>query len=128
MTEPKSRPSVSELLGGWDDRSARVVRVFVDGDIALALVDSNGDGARVMLEPWEREGSRWMSTGFSTSFGADNAGRIGGIVFAAGEARPRAIVTVAFGDAMHEVLADDEGLWGWVGRDDSLVIDLPRHV
>ena len=128
MNQPNSAPSVSELLGGWDGRSAKVVRVFVDGDIALALVDSNGDGSQVMLEPWEHEGNRWVSTGFSTSFSADDAGRIGGIVFAAGEARPRAIVRVAFGDAIHEVLADDEGLWGWVGRDDSLVMDLPRHV
>src|ERR1700742_2088287 len=85
MTDPDAGPNRSELLRGWDDRVAKVVRVFVSGDAALAIVDTNGDAREIVLEPWERQGSRWSPTGFASSFGTSNAGRSGGIVFAAGE-------------------------------------------
>jgi hypothetical protein len=128
MTDPEAGPSRSELLGGWDERFAKVVRVFVAGDVALAIVDTNGDAREVMLEPWEREGGRWLPTGSTSAFGVSNAGRSGGTVFAAGETRPRTVVEVEFGESVHKVVAGDDGLWAWIGRDDSLVMDLPRQV
>jgi hypothetical protein len=37
-------------IGGWHPRYARVLDIVVDGDIAAALVDTNGDGADLNLD------------------------------------------------------------------------------
>ncbi len=37
-------------VGGWDPRYARVVDVQVNGDVAAALVDANGDGADLTID------------------------------------------------------------------------------
>lgn len=48
------------VLGGWDRRYARVLDVQVDGDVAAALVDSNGDGADLNIDVYQRgPGSEW---------------------------------------------------------------------
>jgi len=52
------------VLGGWDDRYARVIAVEVDGDHAAALVDANGDGADVNIDLYARGtvGQWWATT------------------------------------------------------------------
>ncbi len=43
-------------VGGWDPRYARVIDVQVDGDVAAALVDANGDGADLNVDVYLRRG------------------------------------------------------------------------
>lgn len=42
-------------VGDWDPRYARVLDVQVDGDVAAALVDANGDGADVSVGLYTRQ-------------------------------------------------------------------------
>jgi hypothetical protein len=109
-----------------------VVRLFVADVVALAIVDTNGDNAELMVEAWHRDGGRW-SPESSTSFGSIGrgeigwaAGRSGQVVWAAGGRQPGAIVHVRSLSDVHDVLADDHGLWGWVGRADEFDGELPR--
>ena len=41
-------------IGGWDPRYARVLDVQVEGDVAAALVDANGDGADINIDIYVR--------------------------------------------------------------------------
>jgi hypothetical protein len=38
--------------GGWSRQYARVRLIVQDGDVAMALVDGNGDGAEYEIEAW----------------------------------------------------------------------------
>ena len=42
-------------VGGWDPRHARVLEVQVQGDVAAALVDANGDGADLNVDMHVRQ-------------------------------------------------------------------------
>ncbi|GAA4091199.1 hypothetical protein ACFFOS_25555 [Nocardioides kongjuensis] len=49
------------VWGGWDARYARVLDVQVEGDVAAALIDSNGDGADVNVDLYFRDSDgRWI--------------------------------------------------------------------
>lgn len=41
-------------VGGWDPRYVRVLDVQVDGDVAAALVNANGDGADISIDIYVR--------------------------------------------------------------------------
>jgi hypothetical protein len=45
---------VAMTVGGWDQRYARVLDVQVQGDVAAALVDANGDGADLNVDVYVR--------------------------------------------------------------------------
>lgn len=47
-------------VGGWDPRYARVIDVQVDGDVAAALVDPNGDGADLNVSVYVHAGGEWV--------------------------------------------------------------------
>lgn len=42
-------------VGGWDHRYARVLDVQVQGNVAAALVDANGDGADLSVDVYVRQ-------------------------------------------------------------------------
>lgn len=42
------------IAGGWDARYAVTLAVATQGDIAAALIDTNGDGADIDLDEYER--------------------------------------------------------------------------
>jgi hypothetical protein len=42
-------------VGGWNPRYARVLDVQVQGDVAAALVDANGDGADLNVDIYVRQ-------------------------------------------------------------------------
>jgi hypothetical protein len=46
-------------VGGWDRRYARVIDIQVDGDIAAALVDPNGDGADLNVSVYVLADGEW---------------------------------------------------------------------
>jgi hypothetical protein len=76
--------SPDELIraGGWHPRFARVLRIERDHDVALVLVDGNGNGAELEEEGWIRDGDRWACTasnGFGPLDGEGwSAGNLGG--------------------------------------------------
>jgi hypothetical protein len=47
--------AIAIAAGGWDPPYARVLDIQVDGDIAAALIDSNGDGADVNVDLYLRD-------------------------------------------------------------------------
>lgn len=46
-------------VGGWDPRYARVIDLQVDGDIAAALIDPNGDGADLNVSIYVNTDGQW---------------------------------------------------------------------
>lgn len=50
-------------VGGWDRRHARVVDLQVDGDIAAALIDPNGDGADLNVSIYTCTDGVWSEAG-----------------------------------------------------------------
>jgi hypothetical protein len=59
-------------LGGWHSRDAEVLVIATHGDIAVALVDSNGDGNGVELDELVRDADgNWTDR---SSGGADDDG------------------------------------------------------
>ena len=110
--------------GGWDARFARVLRRAVAGRAALAVVDSNGDGAELEADVWEYEGGRWQPGGSSSlgsldARGGESTGRSGHVVWAAGLLEVGSSVRVRYGDDEQPVAADSDGLWAWVRYDDG---------
>lgn len=49
--------------GGWDSRYSRVIDVQVDGDVAAALIDPNGEGADLNVEVYMLIDGQWMAAG-----------------------------------------------------------------
>ena len=105
----------------------RVGGGFRRDGVALALVDTNGDGAQLMAEGWVLEDGHWYPNGSSTSFGSEAAGRSGGVLWVAGHAPPRTVVQVAYRNTTHQVVANEQGLWGWVAPDDGYDSEWPRR-
>jgi hypothetical protein len=122
--------SPAELLraGGWHLKYARLLRVERDGDVALALVDGNGNGAEIEVEAWHRGVDGW-SCGVSGGFGpldgtGSSAGASAGMVWAAGHAEPGTVVAVVYRNELHDVAVDEYGLWLFVRAERNLDLDL----
>jgi hypothetical protein len=126
--------SPAELLraGGWHAAYARVLRVERDGDVALVLVDGNGDGVEVEEEAWFRspEGWEcWSSSGFGPLDGAGSSrGGSSGLVWAAGHAAAGSTVTVEYHNELHQVAVDEYGLWAFARFDQHADVgELPQR-
>jgi hypothetical protein len=124
--------SPSELLraGGWHLKYARLLRVERDGDVALALVDGNGNGAEIEAEAWHRNAKGW-TCGVSSGFGpldgtGSSAGASTGMVWAAGYAEPGSVVTVEYRSELYEVAVDEYGLWAFARADPDWA-ELPQR-
>lgn len=50
-------------VGGWDPRYARVIDLQVDGDLAAALIDPNGDGADLNVSIYAHGDGEWSEVG-----------------------------------------------------------------
>jgi len=50
-------------VGGWDPRYARVIDLQVDGEIAAALIDPNGDGADLNASIYVHGDGEWREAG-----------------------------------------------------------------
>jgi hypothetical protein len=112
--------------GGWSARYARVALVVVDGDIAVVLVDGNGDGAELELEAWHRGEGGWEGDASSGSPGGGTLGSTwsGGAQWCmAGRSVPGEVTVVRFKNEDYRCEANHLGFWGFVRQTDDLVRD-----
>ncbi|MCF6379771.1 hypothetical protein L2K70_19335 [Nocardioides KLBMP 9356] len=101
-------------LGGWDPRYAVVLAASACDGAAAALIDTNGDGADVDLDQYQQApDGRWVEV---ASGNCDDSGAFatGFMAVAWGRALPRALVTLQFQAAMHDVECTDQGWWMFV--------------
>jgi hypothetical protein len=111
--------------GGWHAKYARVPLIEHDGDLALVLIDGNGDGAELELEYWQRDADgRWR--GGSTS-GHGQLDRLpfeqtwdaGLFVAALGRVRPEVGVVIEYGGRFYRRRGNEFGIWGFIHPADS---------
>jgi hypothetical protein len=117
--------------GGWHERYARVVLTVVDGDVAVVVVDGNGDGSALEIEAWHRGGHGWEGGGASGFGGGSILGSLwdgGGQWCMAGESVPGGITVVRFRSEDYQCEANHLGFWGFVHSTDELGSDRPGIV
>ncbi len=134
MPDRSDGPTKVDVRAGWSERYATVLRIFTAGDLAVSLVDTNGDGREVMLELWVRESGLWGAPVMSNPFGswpptvgAHASGCSPEYSYAVGRAAPGGSMTVELGDVTHEVIADADGMWFFLHQQvGNEVTGLPR--
>ena len=102
------------ILGGWDARYAVTLAVASSGDVAAALVDTNGDGADIGLDQYERD-----AAGHWNEIGSGSAGDAGSswsprLVAAWGRTDPHASVEIEYLGSRRPVVASPTGWWLFV--------------
>jgi hypothetical protein len=107
-------------VGGWDPRYARVVMIAVDDDVAIALVDGNGDGAELEMEYWFRKDGRWEGGSTSGDGPLDSLSTTrwdaGSMVCAVGRTVPGEVVRIGYEGTVHECQANQYGVWGFIRK------------
>jgi hypothetical protein len=108
--------------GGWSSQYAQVRLIVQDDDVAVTIVDGNGDGAEFETELWNRGPKGWVDQGSSGGicFGMGSVLETGAMIGGAGVGEPNEIVTVRFQGATYECQTNDLGYWGFVHRCDDL--------
>ena len=112
--------------GGWDPRSAVTLAVAVNGDVAAALIDTNGDGAAIDLDEYRREpDGEWQS---SMSGSADDQGQSWSSTLVAtwGRAAPHQVVEIELLGERTSVVASESGWWLFVASSTDDLKALPR--
>jgi len=108
--------------GGWNPAFARVVLIVADEDVALVLVDGNGDGAELELEYWDKGADGWVggqSNGFGSlgwATGSMNRWDAGSMVCAVGGGAPGETVRIGYDGQVCECAVNQSGLWGFVRK------------
>jgi hypothetical protein len=108
--------------GGWHPRHTRVLLIEQDtaAGLGLVLVDGNGDGAELEVEYWHRDKAGLWQGGSSSGhgplerlapFGSWNAGPF---ACALGRTGPRQPVQVSYAGRVHQRIANDLGVWGFI--------------
>ncbi len=121
--------------GGWHPKYARALLVEQDGDLALVLIDGNGDGAELEVEYWERDADGLWRGGSSSGHGQldslpdAQSWNAGPFVAALGRAKPGAQVSVGYGGHVYRRHANEHGIWGFLhaadyARPDELPIQV----
>ena len=116
--------------GGWHLSFARVVLIATDDDVALVLVDGNGDGVELEAEYWYKDENGW-SGGSSSGYGALESVRTvtwdaGNFICALGRSLSGEPVAVRYDGAVHHCHPNEFGLWGFVRKaPDEVVTDIP---
>ncbi len=112
--------------GGWHPGYARVLLIEQAADLAVVLVDGNGDGAELEVEYWERDADgRWCG-GSSSGYGplrymsGANGWNAGDFVAALGRVQPSAEVSFEYGGRVYRREANEFGVWGFVHAADSV--------
>jgi len=108
--------------GGWNARFARVRLIVQDNDVAVTIVDGNGDGAEFETECWWRGPKGWRNLISSGGIGSGMGSVFddGAMTSCVGIAEPHAIVTVRFRGESYDCEANDLGYWGFVRRTDDV--------
>lgn len=112
MRSVKNLDSESTITaGGWDPRYAVALAVVSAGDIAAALVDTNGDGADIDIDQYSRDDSgAWVEVA-SSSAGDHGTSMSAQMVTAHGRTAPGGTVHVEYNRVRHAVTSDSSGWW-----------------
>jgi len=107
---------------GWSTQFARVRLIVQDDDVAVTIMDGNGDGAELETECWSRGPTGWVDICSSGGMvlGIGSVLDDGAMIASVGLAVPNEIVTVRFRGAIYECKSNDLGYWGFVHRVDDL--------
>lgn len=101
--------------GGWDPRYAVLLALRIEGDVAAALVDSNGDGGDIDLDLWTRDADgAWRERSSSGGAGDEGTGWSPEMVTAYGRTEPHGTIHVAYAGTEHVLTADALGWWLFV--------------
>jgi hypothetical protein len=118
------------LSGGWNPQYARVVMTAVDDDVAIVLVDGNGDGAELEMEYWEKGADGWVG-GSASGYGPlggmrwTNRWDAGQMVCAVGEGVPGESVRLRYDGEVCECTVNQFGLWGFVRKVEHMGVKHP---
>jgi hypothetical protein len=114
--------------GGWDPRYAVTLAVVAHGDIAAALIDTNGDEADIDLDEYERNADGdWQET---TSGNADDHGPSWSrrMVAIWGRAAPGHTVEIDYLGHDHATVASDRGWWLFIAPSTDDFNAVPRRI
>jgi hypothetical protein len=107
--------------GGWNPAFARVVLIVADADVAIVLVDGNGDGVELEMEYWNKNEDGWVggsSSGYGPLGGIRSMNRwdAGSMVCAVGGGAPGESLLLSYDDEVCECTVNQFGLWGFVRK------------
>jgi len=107
--------------GGWNPAFARVVLIVADADVAIVLVDGNGDGVELEMEYWNKNEDGWVggsSSGYGPLGGIRSMNRwdAGSMVCAVGGGDPGETVLLRYDGEVCECTVNQFGLWGFVRK------------
>jgi hypothetical protein len=97
--------------GGWDPRHAVTPAVAESGEVAAALVDTNGDGADVDLDVYERDPRGEWREVTSGNVAVPGFARTGPVDATWGVGEPGTAVRVRHLGAVREVVVSPVGCW-----------------
>lgn len=108
--------------GGWHPAFSRVVLIVADEDVAIVLVDGNGDGTELEMEYWNKHADGWVG-GQSGGYGplgatpsSMNRWDAGPMVCAVGGGEPGETVRLRYDGQVYECTVNQYGLWGFVRK------------
>ena len=116
--------------GGWHPAFARVVLIVEDEDVAIVVVDGNGDGAELEMEYWDKGADGWVC-GQSSGYGplgstpAMNRWDAGPMVCAVGGGTPGEAVRIGYDGQVCECMVNQFGLWGFVRKVEHMTFKHP---
>jgi hypothetical protein len=125
-----SLPSDRALLdaGGWNPRFAQVLAKAIIGDVAIAILDTNGADGGVPYE--DTEAYTWdPESGWASAVGHMGAG-VGwmiGVTYAADRAPGKQSVLIEFNGERHRVPVQKDGWWLFTIEGDPDDV-MPRRV
>ena len=116
-------------VGGWNPTYARVMMLAIDDDVAIALVDGNGDGAELEMEYWEKEDGSWRPRSSSGHGPLDSLSTTrwdaGPMVCAVGPAPPGDVFRIGYEGTVHECSANEFGIWAFIRKVEGMTFNHP---
>ncbi len=112
--------------GGWHPAYARILLIEQDGDLAVVLVDGNGDGSELELEYWQRGADGLWRGGSTSGYGplddipTAQIWNAGDFVGAIGRVEPTDEVSVEYGGHLYRAAVSEIGIWGFVHAAESV--------
>lgn len=100
--------------GGWDPRYAVVLAMASRGDVAAALIDTNGDGADIDLDQYASDADGHWNEAISGSASAGGSSWSQRVVTIWGQAEPGATIEVEYLGRRDLVVASEAGWWMFV--------------
>ncbi len=116
-------------VGGWSPTYAHVVMIAADEDVAIALVDGNGDGAELEMEYWFKDEGKW-SAGSSSGYGRLDGLSVsrwdaGPMVCAVGPATPGDVFHIRYEGTVHECQTNQFGVWAFIRKVEDMDFNHP---